>query len=442
MNKTFRFFLPLVALVALLLPSCSGNEAADAGQLLATVPNDASTVVVINMKSLLEKAGCKVSDDKITPGDDLRNFIDRKVKGQYLEDIQSIFDGQTGVDPSVACFYQVGYYYYLTGNLADPAKFKEAVKKKTGASFSTEAGIDICRNIAVSNSRFWVNLEQGSIDPKEVKHFTGLDSSQSFMNNPYSEQLSNFDDDIEGWGNIKGILNTMGLSFLSRTQYEMAIQTAFEDPYALTFSLEFEKGKADVEVGVLNSKSKPAKFNLPTGKIDTDAVASIGGTTTGLVAVAVPNKLVKKLLDETKSKAPSVIGAYLEVFKGLDGTCAFSYDEQGAVNGLITTTGEDLTQLSDMLGQNGVNVNKEGNILRLTKGNVTGSAEVAALAPEFKGAMIGFAMYDPKEFDLAKDGVASVVGKLSPESGSLKMTLTLNGINDSENFLLTLIKAQ
>ncbi len=439
MKKTARILLPLFTLLALMLPSCSGNSGADAGDLLGTIPSDASLVVVMNAKSVLEKAGCKVSGDKIEPGKEFQALIDRNIKEGDREKIARALNGGTGIDPSVMAVYQVGYYLYFTGYLSDPAKFKAAVEKNLEATFSTEEGIDICQNVAVSNSRFWVNMQQGSIDPREVKHFTALDQTQSFLSNDYASNLTEFSADVEGWGNINGLMNTANFGFQERATLQVAVQTLYEDPSALAFTIDFEKGKARFDLTVLNAKGKAAKFQLPTQTVDVNALATMGGKTDALIALAVPNKLIDKLTKEMNSKGPSVYGEYIKMVQGIDGTIGLALGQGGAMRGFVTTNGQDFSNLSSLLGEFGLNVTKDGKVLRFTKGDVTGNGDIATLSKELKDAMLGIAYTDLPKNAILNVKLPMAVVKLVPEDGTMRLKATATSANENENFLISLI---
>lgn len=444
MRKFTKSLFALAALVALLLPSCSGNESADAGELLSTIPSDASVVSVVNVKGILEKSGCKVSDGKVELSPEMKALAEKRSNADQLKEMTSLCDGASGVDPSVMALFVEGYDYYVTGFLADPAKFKAYIEKEKGAAFATENGIDICGNVAVSNSQFWVNSQKGSVDADEIKRFTSLDSSQSFLDNGFASNMKEFSSDIVGWGNIMGFLNTANLGFQQRATAQVAIQTIFDDPSAVTFSVDFKKGMAEISAGVLNSKGKAAKFQLPTDKIDVSAVESIGGKAEVLAAVAIPAKLISQLTKEANSKSPSMLGEYLKVLQPLDGTTALAIGSGNGrgIRGLVTTNGKDLSTLSSMLGELGFNVNKEGNVLRLSEGEVQGKLEVAQVGKDLKGAMGGAVISSGVMDELTKSGIDRAVITLVPEDGSLRLRISGISANDKENILQSIIKNQ
>lgn len=444
MKKLTKSLFAIAAVVAMLLPSCSGNETADAGDLLATVPSDASVVSVINVKAILEKSGCKVSDGKIELSQELKTLAEKQGNHRELKEMTSLCDGASGVDPTVMAVFKEGYDNYVTGYLADPEKFKKYVEEKEGGTFTTEKGIDICGNVAVSNSRFWVNVEQGSISPEEIKRFTALSASQSFLENGYASKMTEFSSDIEGWGDINGLLNTADLGFQNRATAQIAVQTIFDDPSALTFTVDFKKGSADISVGFLNSKGKAAKFQFPTEKIDVNAVASIGGKSELLAAVAIPAKLISQLTKQTSSERPSMLGEYLKLVQSLDGTTAVAVGSGNGrgLRGIVTTNGKDLSPLTNLIGGFGINVNIEGNVLRLSEGEMAGNLDVTTASNELKGAMGGVVVSSGVASELAKSGIDRVVMTLVPEDGSLRLRISGMGADDKENILKTIIKNQ
>ena len=50
------------------LQSCDNKKSADVSDLLSTVPSSAATVIGLDLRTMLEKAGCKVEGSTITPG--------------------------------------------------------------------------------------------------------------------------------------------------------------------------------------------------------------------------------------------------------------------------------------------------------------------------------------------------------------------------------------
>lgn len=420
-----KLLLPLLAVIAIIMNSCSSGESADAGDLIATVPNDASLVAVANLKAIVEKA-------------DAKNL---GTNPQELADI--LCNPENGVEPSVAVVFNVGYYTYVSGIAADPAKFKAAIEKKKGVKFTTEDGIDVGGNFAVSANQYWMCIGNTSIDPCEVKHFTSLDKTQSFTSNKQSDALCKFDKDIVGWGNIAGLLNTANADFQQRAIVQAVLQTAFEDASDLSFSVDFQKGKAVIEANILNTKGSLAKFLFPTETIDVKTVESAGTTTDALAAIAIPNKLITELIKQTSSKGVSMFDIILKSFSGVDGTTAVAFNENGsALSGVISTNGQNMAAITQLLAQRNVKTVLDGNKIRISEGTLSGNSQVSELAAEFKGAMLGVATASARDFIKGSNqAVAGGAFTLRPSGNSLQARVVLFGTDRDKNILSGLVKA-
>jgi len=420
-----KLLIPLVVLLALILPSCSSGESADAGDLIATVPSDASLVAVANLKTIIEKA-------------------DTKNLGESSPELADLIcNPENGIEPSVAVIFNVGYYTYVSGIAADPAKFKAAIEKKKNVKFEPQEGIDTGGNFAVSANQYWVNITGNYIDAREVKHFSTLDKTQSFLSNPQSEALCKFDKDIEGWANIAGMLNTANTDFQQRAIIQAVLQTAFEDAGNLAFSVDFQKGKATIDTDILNTKGKRAKFLFPTKTIDAKTVESVGTTTDMLAAIAVSNKLISDLIKQTSSQGMSMFNIILKSFSGVDGTTAVAFNQNGsAMSGVITTNGQNMSAITQLLAQHNIKTVLEGNNIRVTQGTLAGNSKVSELAAEFKGAMLGVATGSTRDIMRGtNEAIAGGAFTLRPSGNSLQARITLFGTDPKTNILASIAKA-
>lgn len=426
----------MVVMTTLAFNSCSKDKSADAGELLATIPSDASLVAVANTSAILEKAGCKIEDEKITPSKELMEMVENIKNSETKTAVKTLFSGDSGIDPAVTALFQVGYYKYLTGFLADPSKFKSFVEKNVSTSFNSENDVEVASNVAVKGNRYWINLGQTAIDVMEVKHFASLDKAQSFLSNKYSERMTTIEKDIEGWGNLMGILKTANLSFQDQATIQVAIQTIFEDPASIGFAIEVKDNKLAAEAYPLNSKGNYAKYRLPDEKVDIKTIESIVGNAQGLLAIAIPKKLIEKLSDDASSKSPSVLGIYLKQLSGLDGTAAVAISGEG-MRGVLTTNGQEISGLQQILGSD-VAITKEGNLLRLSRGTMNGGVEVAKLAEYMKGAIAGVSTAIEPGKPFTSGGVASVTLRKSGDGLQIRVDAVSN--DKKENMLVTLLK--
>lgn len=441
-----RYLSIITALLIILgsAASCSRNESADASDLLATVPSDASVVAVANLRSILEKSGCKTDGSSITPSEDVKKVIAgiKDTKSRTLA--ETFFNGNSGVDPSVALFFTVGYYKYITGIAADPDKFKAAVSARSGEAFTSAEGMDVCGNVALKGNQFWINIESTSIDARETLHFATLSQEQSFLSKSSAEALSSFDTDIQGWANIAGALNAGSFGFQERAMIQVALQTIFKDAVDADFSLSFDKGEMTSRLGVTDSKGKPAKYLLASGTLDLNTISRIGGNADALLAICVPHKLIEQLRKDSGSKSASVLGAYLTALGAIDGTVAVAADiDTNAVKGVISTDGGSTAALNSFLNEMGLDVKIDGKLISISKGTISRGIPVDELAKQLKGAMAGFACVNPRpgKSQKVEDQLKDVAVTLQPKSQSVELNIKARTTTPEENFLVTILRS-
>lgn len=432
--------------ISSLLTSCSGGNA-DVSELLNTVPADATAVVAVNVKSLVEKSGSKIEGSKIVPGADIKQLLSNNASTPEEKRImRNILDGESGIDPTVAVIFLEGTELYFTGFLADPNKFKEFMAKEYEGSFSDTNGISILSNVALKGNQFWINSSKtrNDIDPEQITRFLALDDKLSFLSNPYSGKLSDFSNDIEGWGNLSSLYNASDMSFQEKAMAGLALAGLFSDAQDISFHADFEKGKLTTALNVLNSNGQPAKFNFPTDRIDVGMVKELSESGDLIVAMAISPKLVEQLQKDFGDKNIPGLGLLMPALSAIDGTCVLESGDQG-FKGAFSTKGDATAALSDLLTNlSKATVTKDGKLLRLQNGEVSGRLLNAEVADRFKGAMVAAIVSDKMggRDELKGVPLKDVFMALLPSDGSMQLEVTVNSTNPKENFLLTFIKAQ
>lgn len=441
-------YLALAAiLISSLLPSCSGDKA-DVSELLNTIPADATSVIAVNVKSLVEKAGSKIDGSKIIPGDEIKGLISNKsLSADEKRIIQNILNGESGIDPTVAVIFLEGTELYFTGYLASPDKFKTFMAKEYEGSFTENNGISILSNVAMKGNQFWINNSKtrNEIDPEQITRFLALDDKLSFLSNGYAEKLSSFTSDIEGWANLSSLYNASDMSFQEKAVAGLALAGLFSDAQDISFHADFEKGKLVTGLSVLNSKGEPAKFNLPTDRIDVGMVKNLSDSGDIIMAMAISPKLIDQLQKDFGDKNIPGLGMLMPALSAIDGTCVFEGNEN-CFKGALSTKGEATAALSDLISNlTKTSVTKDGKILRFQQGEVNGTLKNAEIADKFKGAM--FAALVSDKMGEKTPGLNGIPMKdtfmaLLPADGSMKLEVVVSSPNPKENILLTFIKAQ
>ncbi len=432
-----------MAALAIASTSCSSGQSADASDLIATVPSDASLVAVANVKAILEKAGCKVDGEKISPSEKISALLSAGKDESSRRLADAFLNGRSGIEPSVAVIFRVGYYTYFSGIAADPSALKKVAESDLGYTFATTEGVETGGNIAIAGNRFWITLGQKSIDPKEVRQFTSLDKASSFASDAAAENLCKFKKDIEGRGSIAGLLNTSSIPFEQRAVIQVALQTLYEAPASFWLSVSFDKGKTEITADIFNSKNSLARYLLPVGTVDTGVISSIGGTADAVAALSLPSKLIEQLKKEASAKGPSVFGVYLNALSAIDGTAAVAFGQDGsALRGVVSVSGQNTAALSSFLSEAGLDVRIDGKTLRISKGELAGKTPVADLAGYFKNSVGGVATSVPQGTPVGMAGLASAGSlTLHPEGNSVSFRAILVSADSDENFLVSLVNA-
>lgn len=447
-GRRISLILTLTVMLSLTMffSSCSGDKA-DLSELLATVPADASAVVAVNVKSLVEKSGCKIEGSKIVPGKEVKAVLDGKSEAdnnQNVRTLRQILNGDAGIEPTVALLFLEGNDLYFTGMLSEPDKFIQFSEKEFGGKFTEKNGVKTLSNVALKGSQFWIRTSHNNdIESDQIVRFTALSDKLSFLSNPYSEKMVEIGHDIEGWGNLSSLYNASGMSFQQTAMAGMGLAILFSDPQDIAFHASFEDGRLVAGLAVLDSKGRPAKFNLPTDRIDIGMVKDFTDSADVLYAIAISPKLIDQLQKDLGNKNIPGFSQLMPALTALDGTSVFGRGTD-SFKGEISTKGEGTAALSDFLSDAlGVNVNKDGKELRFENGTVAGSIKCADMAPRFRGAMAACAM----SYDKAKGGdfyglqYKDMVALLLPADGSVSFEVTVNSDTPKENFILSYIKS-
>lgn len=428
------------------LSSCK-KETIDVTRLLTSVPSSAAGVVVFNMEGMLEDAGCKIKDHDVIPGEDVKKLLD-KIQGPRQKEMMMLFEGNTGIEPKGALVFYDSNRSFLTFCLYDVDKFYEFIEKNKGASFTDAgSGVKICDNVAVKGSQAWVCLSSGKkIDVDAIASYASLNSAQSFLVTPMGEKLLTNEDDIRGWA----ILNTFLDDILTRrdkNMFTLGMGFLFEGGESVKFSVDFKKGELESEAMILNNKGKPAKYQLPSDKVDVATLKSLGSTCDAMMAFVVTPKLIKKFDQLGAAFGGALFGDLGDTFKNIDGTVGLissGEEESQSVNGVVTTKGDVSKTIKDMISEYMGPVSMDGKLLRFSKGDVKGALTVEECAEALKGSCLGIVV-DASGFNSigygqqATAGFKTIAIKLNPEDGGLEFEVEATTTDPKENSLLTLM---
>lgn len=437
--------LCLLAAVVPALNSCQ-KKSTDVTDLLKTVPSSAATVVSINLASLLEKGGCKVEGSEIKPNGEIEKWLakDTQFSPTQKEVIRMVLSGESGIDPIGAIFFTDAYNSYVTVALADTDKFIAFAEKSEGKTFTDNGnGVRVCGNFAIKGAQAWMSVTKaGQIDANAVSNYSELEESRSFLTTPYSVELSKMSVDIAGYGQMKGLLRNLDIR--NSASVMLLSGLVYENASAFSFTIDFKKGAVNASAIVLNDKGEPAKYLLPTDKIDVDKVKSLGTDANAVVAFSISKSLVEKVQKLGEQLAGQAATSMMESFNSLDGTAAIAFTDPSSpdkgISGLVTTDGKASLELMQLISQLG-NTQKDDKLVRFSKGALSGNIKIADAADLLKGSSLGFVIDASAVGDkMAETGLKTMSLTAKPDKGGMRIDIDLKTTNQNENSLLTILK--
>lgn len=428
------------------LQSCDSKKSADVSDLLSTVPSSAATVIGLDLRTMLEKAGCKVDGTSITPGKEVEAWLNAQngVSDSNRETLRMLLSGESGIDPVGAIYFADAYNSYVTAVVADTEKFTAFVEQLQNASFEeAEGNVKVNGNIAISGAQMWVCVSSGNtIDAKAVKNYAGLQESQSFLSSDFAPSIARMTHDVVGYSQLKGV--TKGMSISNTATLNLVSGLLFDNASAVSFNLDFLKGEITSQALLLNDKGEVAKYLLPADKIDVDKVKGLAQTANCVAAMSITKDLVKKIGKMGESLGGNMLAPLTSALSSLDGTAALALgnldNPSQSVSAIVTTDGNPSLDLMQMLSQFG-GTQKDGKNVKVVAGTVSGQLDVADAAEFLKGSTLGFVVFaDGAGITGSKLGMKSVGLNLASEKGGVALNLRLRTLTDTENALLTIIK--
>ena len=414
----------LLALLTLLFVTvgCSKSESGDdAASLLATVPADASSVVLVNIAHTVECLGGSTDGSAIKLPDDLLKAIDgsEAIKPEDKQSFKEICAGETGIAMSTVAYFSAARSY-VTGLLNDPDKFISYMEKKLNAAAETEGDAKTIGKIAVLGNQFWA-CTTGRPDTDQLKYYQQLNEKQSYASADAAKLLLETDKVMTY---VADVNRSMAL-LPNSTYMRMASSLIFNDMAYVAGSADMKKNTFSAYADVLNSDMKPAELLLPVEKIDDAVLKSFAKGGDIYFAAAVPKKLTKKISDAAGSFLGGKNNPMLGMLDAIDGTVAVRANSGATeAEGIIQTTGKDFTALANVL-QNffGVTVTRDGDTLTAVRGTKDFSGYITPdqAAEMLKGAWVGFVANG-----MVARNVTSVA-KLSVEKKSLRLDFEAEG---------------
>lgn len=425
----------IAAIAVALLSSCSGDNSSDAIQLLSTVPSDASFVGVVHLNRVINADGGKVKDGEAIPSEKITREL--PTSGDAALIARALLTAEAGVDADCLVVFTEGYRTYIAGALRDPEAF-QAFWEKRGRKFEPEEGVEVAGNVVFVKNNFWICLS-GTPDASRVKSYSELSENLSWASRDYAETLAEPDKDLKFAADASSAVRK--ISGDKAREINMLIPLLFKDPAFIAGEVEFSKGKAKAELGVLDSKFRPTDFILPLGKIDPGVVKKLNCSAEALLAIGLPEKSVKFI---EKNVGGGLMSKMLpDYLAPVDGTVALALSfgsGRNACAAALSTNGKPVSELTDLLSHlnNGGTARTEGKIYLYSVPGIVGKLPAVNFADDFKGAMAGMIVNT--------EGIASaqtpaildrVEVMLHPKGSSARLKLTAVAADKNQGFFVT-----
>ncbi len=314
MKKLISFTLLVMLLV---MASCSNSP--DKERLLRCVPESSYAVMAMNVESLFKDAGNKITSNGVEFSPGFSKFVKQIDNDQGLLPLLS--DG--AIEPSWFLLYEYKGYMFCAGIVADESKFKEQLSKTVGADFKSNDGVETCGNIALRDGVFVFTESSRCLD--DAVAMLKQKESESLLDSAMADIIKDKDDDVFGVVNIDRIPNTGSFAYV-----KMAMSMAMKDAKFIAFDIDFEKGKLEFDIDVLNSKGVDADLNssFKFEKINMNVVNSLKADLPMVLAVGVDQSTVTNIVNMLMPMMPGNTAdkIVLGQLKKIDGTIAIAMD--------------------------------------------------------------------------------------------------------------------
>lgn len=410
-----------LGVLMIVLAACSGKSSGDARDLLSTVPADAGAVVVVNVQSLMEKAGFKFKDGKPVPPAQADRWIDSVGDPDMRRALHRLATGDLGMAYEAAVAF-VTDQPYVTVLLDDPDRMRAGLDSLLHVTLTERDGVWVGEGWAIKGNQMWAAL-QYEARPEVINRFAELSEKKSYLSNKVADSLTELSKDFSGVADIPAIIHlATSRRAMSPSQVgmlSMALSALFDNPSHLSLSGDYGKDEQlSLTIGLLNDDYAPAKYLLPVGKVDADAVKAVAPAADIIAAIAVPSKLIDSLEKMASSFGGALPADISELLRPIDGTIVAATDPgKDAFTLTIGTTGDGTSALQNMLATLG-SVVREGKTLRVNSGTMEGGAmKSAQFADLLKGTVAGCVVAP-----VSPDAKPAMV-LLRPASGSLEMEI-------------------
>lgn len=441
-----RFSLPSVVAFILvsMLTACAGKDKAE--MLLKTIPSSASAVIVINVDELIDDAG--LDSDKISENslNQLRQFCG----DSEWSVIKPLFDGKSGLSMTVCGVFGYNRNFFFTAFVDDENGFIDYLKgngmlmNKSGDGWESDSG-----HAVLFDGQFWYC--DGTMDLDKAKYFKGLKEDDSFMSSDYASKLCDGREDVAFVADFESIYSLAGQS--NSTMLRMVLGLLFDSPKYFAGTLDFTKGRVDLETNVLDEKFKKANTSMRLATLKESTLAAFPGKGDLYFAFNFSKEDIKQIMSQLGTgHMPDELMSMLNNFDGsvVIGMNLAQTMASGGKGGYLAQIGFEtpeaatsaVAQISGLTPD--TSVRTEGKYVLIDGGITPGRMQPAA-SEKLKGSSIGFVIDPsalPKEMKTGDTSFLKLVWMTAtPKDGSLSLNFVVSTVPSDKNALETFINS-
>ena len=399
-----KLIFSIIGIITLMLSSCGDKTTAN---LFNSVPKNTKFLTVVNPAQIFEKAGAGAATSK----SDLAKLLDTQTtqRGEKSKDEWSFILGNAQtkdeskeiIDPeSLILVYEYKNATLVTFLVKDEKAFREGIEEKTGDKLSEgkdKLWISAKHKIFTKGKQAWLTSGYPALNDDDIKILTSLKEEESILSLDKGKEMAENKADIAFLYELKDLMQFGVLN----SNVTMGLNLAYDDPSYLSGYMNFNVGKAEGEIKVLNNKFQPAKRALAPGKIDTNLLSKFPGKGNIFFATNISSNIITTVLGKLKNvMLPFEIKDALQKVNGtIIASLNNTLDEEGTMqpsSGTIAISMADdasADSVAASLEEYGkemfeADVRADGNILLIDWGEPSGTP-MASVANNFENCNLG-----------------------------------------------------
>lgn len=394
-----KIFLTLSAVLSLLISSCGDKTQAD---LLSSVPVNTKFLTVINQKEIIANCG----KDAAAAKNEIVKLLDTQTtqRGEKSKnEWEYVMNDENGIDPeSLIVLYEYKNATLATFRVTDEKKFREGIENKTGEKL-TEGKDKLWASdknrIFTKGKQVWITSGYPELSPSDLKLLSSLKEEDNILSLEKGKEIAEGQADISFLYYLQDLMQFDLLDSYVAT----GLNLAYNEPTYLSGFINFENGKAEGEMRVLNQNHQPSKRALAPGKIDMGIINKFQGKGNIFLATNLSSNVISTVMNQIK--AIPLFPEIKEIIGNVNGNVIIAIDsslgiesDMGIPAGTIMLTMNNdesalaaktvLEEFSEQYSYSFNDIRNDGNLLFIEWGEPSG-ASISEVSQNFNNCNLG-----------------------------------------------------